>query len=305
MVDIYCKNVKIILCGGSMNQKIFDEIKNSEELIEEKRLAIKDIKKEKAKLHDLMDITSNIYEYLAAPLCAISITLAALFSGPIIYVLPILMSAIAIGISTSKFIIRRKVDKLNVKMSELKDQRQKAYKNREEIYENIFNNLAIKKLDDKDYYHQIVNASNECDKLTDSMIPYKEKRKKLIKSRNIISRIFDYVLAPVTTIVVPLVCSLTGIGVVSQVALMGLSSATLLGCASVDNHLTRGIDNLSYEINSIKSDRTVKYVKRDIKLEESLNYLKAKKDLLLQKKQYEPVNTQCIKKNNDNKAKKR
>ena len=223
-----------------------------------------------------MYIVGNIYEYLVTPMCAISITLVALFSGPIIYVLPSIAAVGAIGIVFYKFLLRNKIDNINKKISKLKKERQEVYDEREKSYENIFNNLNIKGKDENDYYHQIIKASNECDELTKSMVPHKEKKKKLERARNIISRAFDYGLAPLGAVILPLICSFVDIGTVGEVTMMGLSSAALLGCASVDDRLTKKIEEIDDTINDIKSDRTVKYVKRDLKLNEALNYLKKK-----------------------------
>lgn len=259
-----------------MNNYNYEEIKRKEDLIEANRLAIKELKKEKSKLHGKMDMSGNIYEYLASPLCAISITLSALFTGPVVYILPIAMTGVAINMVVYKYSIRKKIDKLNNKMQGLKKERQKAYQEREKAYENIFNSLYAQKLDDKDYYHQIIAASEACEELTKSMQPYKEKKSKWEKIKNRISRIFSYVLAPLATVVLPVLATIFNMSLVGQIIMMAISSATLLSCVLVDDNLTQKIDELVKTINEIKSDRTVKYVQRDLKLKESLEYLKIK-----------------------------
>ena len=256
--------------------KKYELIEKKEALIEEKRLEIKKMKNEKKRLRDKMDIVGNIYEYLVIPVCAISIALVALLSGPIIYVLPSAAAAGAIGVISYKFSLRNKIDKLNNKIANLKKERQDAYDEREKAYEDIFNNLNMNGKDENNYYHQIVKASNECDELTKSMIPYKEKKKKVEKARNIIARTFDYCLAPMGAVLLPLVCSFADMGTLGEIAVMGASSAVLLGCASVDDRLTKKVEELEDNIQDIKNDRTVKYVKRDLKLNEALNHLKRK-----------------------------
>jgi len=285
-----------------MNEYNYNQIRKIEDLIEECRLEIKNIKKQKGNIHDKMDIISNIYEYIAAPLCAISITFAALFTGPIVYVLPILMTAGAISIVTYKFILRKKLDGLNIKLMNVKKKRKLAYDKREEMYENIFNELHSKHLDSKDYYHQIMENGNACNKLSESMLPYKQKKYKLEKNKNILSSFFDYGLAPTSTVVLPLICSLTSLGIVSEVILMSLSSFILMGCASVDDNLSKKIGDLDEAISEIKSDRTVQYIKRDMKLKESLNFLK-KQDALLANKKMERLKQ--TENNRSNKSSKR
>ena len=263
-----------------MNKKIYNEIKEKEFLIEEKRLAIKQIKQEKVKLHSKLDFTGNIYEYLAIPLCTISITLVNLFSGPIIYALPILTAVGAVFSIIYKYSIRKKLDRLNNKIDKLKIERKDAYYIREQTYEKVFNDLQVKDSDDKDYYHQILNASRECDKLTKLMVPYKNKKIKLVKVRNFISRIFDYLLAPFTTIALPLLCSFANVSTISEVSMIAVSSAFLLTSAITDEKLTEKVDELDRDINNLKSDRTVNYVKRDIKLNEALIFLESSKNII-------------------------
>ena len=257
-----------------MAKHIYDSIKNQESLIEEKRLAIRDIKNEKKRMHNKMDTIGNVYEYLVTPLCAVSIALVALFSGPIIYVLPSVTAVGAISAVSYKFSLRRKIDKLNSKLEKLKDDRRVAYEKREKAYEDIFDNLRLKGKDINDYYHQIVKASKECDNLTEEMIPLKQKKKKMEKVRNFISRLFDYGLAPLGAVVLPLICAFSNVGTIGEVAMMTSSSAVLLGCATIDDKLTKEIDEIDDTISDIKSDRTVKYVKRDLKLNEALEFLK-------------------------------
>lgn len=286
-----------------MNNYNYEEIKRKEELIEANRLAIKELKKEKFKLHSKMDMSGNIYEYLASPLCAISITLSALFTGPVVYILPITMTGVAINMIAYKYSIRKKIDKLNNKMQSLKKERQNAYQERERAYENIFNSLHAQKLDDKDYYHQIIAASEACEELTESMQPYKEKKSKLEKIKNRISRIFDYVLAPLATVVLPVFAAVFNMSLVWQIVMMTISSAALLGCVLVDDNLTQKVDDLAKTINEIKSDRTVKYVQRDLKLKESLEYLKIKDSEFKKNQSRIPQVINVMKENIDNKIK--
>lgn len=263
-----------------MNESVYKKIKEQENIIETNRLEIRKLKKEKYKLFDLKEVVGNIYEYMAAPLCAISITMSALLSGSVVYILPSVMSAVAVGFISCKYVIDRKINGVNDKISDLKEKRQLAYDNREMIVEEVFIDLKSKQLDDKDYYNQLVNASNKCHALTDSMVPLKNKKSKLSKIKDVLSLAFDYILAPFSTIALPLICSLTSMDIIPQIALMGVSSAILLGCASVDEHFHKEIEGLNDEIDEIKSDRTVNYVKRDLKLDEALKYLKIKNDSL-------------------------
>ena len=106
------------------------------------------------------------------------------------------------------------------------------------------------------------------------MIPLKQKKKKMEKVRNFISRLFDYGLAPLGAVVLPLICAFSNVGTIGEVAMMTSSSAVLLGCATIDDKLTKEIDEIDDTISDIKSDRTVKYVKRDLKLNEALEFLK-------------------------------
>lgn len=253
----------------------YNAIKRQEALIEEKRLAIKEEKKKISNLHNKLDMISNIYEYLAAPACAISLALVALTTGPIVYVLPTITALTAIGIITTKFGLKNRIEKYEERLAKLKEERKQAYTDREQAFENIFNNLNILNKDSKDYYHQLMQAHEKCNLMNEYMRPYKQKRKKLSKIKNVISVLFDYVLAPLGAIALPLFCSFADVGTVAEVSLLAASSATLLGCSLVDDRLTSKIDDLTNEIDDIKSDRTVAYVKRDIKLNEALEYLKS------------------------------
>lgn len=256
-----------------MIKNIYEQIRYKEKQIEEKRINIKKIKNAKGNIHNVMDTISNIYEYFAAPLCAISISLTAFFTGPIVYALPIATAACAISIVSYKFSLRRKLDLLNKRMAILKDERQELYEQREQLYEDMFNKLQHQNLDKKDYYHQILEAEKSCQDLTVSMLPYKSRKKKYITTRKVISRTFDYGLAPTATVILPLVCALISMSPLGQVISMSTSSALLLGCASVDDYLAKKIEEQDSFIQDIKSDRTVKYVQRDMKLKESLEYL--------------------------------
>lgn len=264
-----------------MNKKDHFLIKEKEAIIEEKRLEIKKVKKERTKLRNKIDIVGNLYEYLVTPICAISISLVALLSGPIIYVLPTITAVGAISVVSYKFFLRKKMDKLDSNIQMLKKERQDAYNSREVAYENVFNDLRAKGMDVNDYYHQIVNASSACDKLTKSMEPHKQKKSKLEKIRNVISGLFDYSLAPIAAVVLPLVCAFVDVGTVGEIAIMSTSSAVLLGCATADDKLTKKIDEIEDTISDIKSDRTVKYVKRDLKLNEALRFLQSTENKMM------------------------
>lgn len=253
----------------------YNKIKKQEALIEEKRLAIKEEKKKISKLHNKLDMISNVYEYLATPACAISIALVALTTGPIVYVLPTITALIATGIITAKFGLKNRIEEYEEKLAKLKEERKQAYTDREQTFENIFNNLSVQNKDSKDYYHQLVTTHEKCNLMNEYMEPYKQKRKKLSKIKNIVSGLFDYVLAPLGAIALPLFCSFVNVSTVMEVSLLAASSATLLGCSLVDDRLTSKIEDLTDEIEDIKSDRTVAYVKRDIKLNEALDYLKS------------------------------
>lgn len=264
-----------------MNKKDHVLIKEKEAIIEEKRLEIKSVKNERTKLRNKIDMVGNLYEYLVTPICAISISLVALLSGPIIYVLPTITALGAISVVSYKFFLRKKMDKLDFNIQKLKKERQDAYDLREVAYENVFNDLRAKGLDVKDYYHQIVNASRKCHKLTKSMTPHKQKKFKLEKIRNIISGLFDYSLAPIAAVVLPLVCAFVDVGTIGEIAVMSTSSAVLLGCATVDDKLTKKIDEIEDTISDIKSDRTVEYVKRDLKLNEALCFLQSTENKII------------------------
>lgn len=258
-----------------MEEKYYKEIKESEALIEEKRLTIKEIKKHIVKLKSKIEITGNIYEYFAIPSCAVSLILISLFNGLIIYVLPTFTALGAISAIVYKFLLKKQIEKWNLELDKLKKDRKEAYDNRERVFENIFSDLQNKNLDTNDYYHQIVSISNKCDNLTESMVPYKEKRAKLEKKREIFHKLFDYVLAPLGAVALPLFCSFVNVGAVVEAIAVTISSAALLASATVDEKLTEKIDELTRFINDIKSDRTVNYIKRDLKLSESLDYLQS------------------------------
>lgn len=266
-----------------MNKQVIQEIKKQEDLIEEKRLAIKEIKNKRIKFKSRIETAGNIYEYFATPACAISITLVALFTGPIIYVLPAIAAAGAISVIMYKFLLNNKIDKLDKKLKKLKDERQSLYDEREAKYESIFNDLYIQRLDDKDYYHQIVNASNKCNEMTESLKPHKVNKKKLEKVRNIIHNVFDYGLAPLGAVLLPLLFAYADLGTISEVLAMGISSTALFGCVMADERLTQKIEELERTIGDIKDDRTVCYVQRDVKLKEALDYLKQRNDLIINK----------------------
>ena len=102
-----------------MGQRDCERIKQIEKLIEKKRIEIKKIKYKRNKINDKIDVVGNIYEYFVTPACAISISLVALFSGPIIYVLPSLTAVGAISIVSYKFLLRNKLDKLNKDIEKL------------------------------------------------------------------------------------------------------------------------------------------------------------------------------------------
>ena len=119
----------------------YNKIKKQEALIEEKRLAIKEEKKKISSLLNKIDMIGNIYEYLATPVCAISIALVALTTGPIVYVLPSIAAVCAISIVTTKFFLKKKVEKIQETLSNLKEERKQAYQDRERTFEDIFSNL--------------------------------------------------------------------------------------------------------------------------------------------------------------------
>lgn len=265
-----------------MNEEIYSRIKNNDKLIEEKRLAIKKEKKDKSKYHDRFETISNIYEYLATPLCAISISLVALLSGPIVYVLPILATCGALGITSYKFYLRRKMDLINDNIRRIKLERQDCYNQREKDYEKIFSNLENKGMDVEHYYKQLVKLRRECDDLSAKMAPHKNKKEKLEKFRGIISRVFDYGLVPVGAVILPVICAFADVGTIGEIVTMGVSSAALLACATLDNGLTKKIENLEDEIEDIKSDRTFRYAERDLKLASALEFLK-KNDIIHEK----------------------
>jgi len=253
----------------------YNKIKNEEAIIEKKRLQIKEEKKEISSLHNKLDTTGNIYEYLATPACAISIALVALTTGPIVYVLPIITAICAISVVSAKYILKNKIEKGQNRISKLKEERKQAYQNREEAFEEIFNNLHNENMDKQDYYNQLVEAHNKCNLMNEYMEPYKHKRSKLKKIKNVISGVFDYFLAPLGAVVMPLFCSFVNVGTLGEVLMLAISSGTLLGCSLIDDRLSSKIEDLTDEIDDIKSDRTVAYVKRDIKLNEALEYLKS------------------------------
>lgn len=251
----------------------YENVKEQALIIEEKRLIIKELKKRVSKIRNLIDNIGDIYEYLAIPLCAISITLVALFKGVIVYILPLITAIIAINVIAYKFVLNTKLERLNNQINKIKEERKSAYETRENIVENIFDDLHVKDLDTKDYYHQLVEINKKSNLLSSYMIPYKQKRKTIIKYKRITTYFFDYLLAPLTAIVLPLSCSFMDLSVVLQVVLMSISSFLLLSCALLNERLGNKIEELSDEIDDIKSDRTVNYVKRDIMLTEALEYL--------------------------------
>lgn len=284
----------------------YNEIKRKEEIIESNRLEIKKYKKEKIKLNNFMIFITNIYEYLVSPLCAISITLVAFFNGPIVYLLPALMGVVAIGMITYKYHTSKEIDKLEDKIIDLKKQRQEAYNKREELYEKIFNDLNLKHLDKNNYYHQIVNASRACEVMTESMVPFKDKKKKLEKIQNYFSKIFDYgLVAPGSTVILPIICSIANMGSWLELATMAISSIAIFGCVSVDERLSKKIDELNNSINEIKSDRTVRYVTRDLKLKEALDYLKKNEKFMVSERRIMPIEIKKTSNKIDNNKKKR
>lgn len=252
----------------------FQLIKQKETLIETNRLSIKKLKNFKRKMLDKMEFISNIYEYLVTPACAISIALVALFHGPIIYLLPSITAICAICVISYKFFIRNKFDNLDKQISILKEERQSAYDNREKLYENIFNDLNQKNEDIKDYYHQLLQVSDDCNVITKLMVPYKREKEKCVRIKNVISKVFDYILAPLAAVAIPLLFSFINAKTIVEVLVMAVMSFVLLIFALTDEKLTKRIEELEDEISELKSDRTVRYVKRDLKLKEALEFLK-------------------------------
>ena len=257
-----------------MIKKNYELIKKSQDLIEEKRLEIKRIKAYKSKLNHTIDSINNIYEYLLAPLCAISITLATLFTGAITYILPIITAIAAITINTYKYNVKQKIEVLDSKLEECKLLRKQAYDKRENTFEEIFANLHNLNQDEKQYYEQILKIRKECDEINSIIDPYKVLKRKTELTRNRLSKLLTFALAPLSTIVLPLVCSFTNISTPMEVTMMLISTASLITCAGVDERLTHKIEDYQDTIDELKSDRTVKYIRRDIKLNEAIEYLK-------------------------------
>lgn len=257
-----------------MIKKNYELIKKSQDLIEEKRLEIKRIKAYKSKLNHTIDSINNIYEYLLAPLCAISITLATLFTGAITYILPIITAIAAITINTYKYNVKQKIEVLDSKLEECKLLRKQAYDKRENTFEDIFANLHNLNQDEKQYYEQILKIRKECDEINSIIEPYKVLKRKTELTRNGLSKLLTFALAPLSTIVLPLVCSFTNISTPMEVTMMLISTASLITCAGVDERLTHKIEDYQDTIDELKSDRTVKYIRRDIKLNEAIEYLK-------------------------------
>ena len=170
--------------------------------------------------------------------------------------------------------IKRKVEVLDDKLSEHKLLRKQAYDIREKSFEDIFNNLHTIHKDDKKYYEQILKIREECDSINSIIEPYKVLRDRAESKRGKLSKILTFVLAPLSTIVLPLVCSLSDMSIAGEVATMMLSTISLITCAGMDEKLAHKIEGYEDTINELKSDRTVKYIKRDMKLNEALEYLK-------------------------------
>jgi len=257
-----------------MIKKNYELIKKSQDLIEEKRLEIKKIKTYKSKLNNKIDSVNNIYEYLLAPLCAISITLSTLFTGAITYILPIITALTAIGVNVYKYNIKQKIEVLDNRLEESKLLRKQAYDKRERAFEDIFANLHNLNKDEKKYYEQILKIREECDEINSVIEPYKVLKNKSKSIRNKLSKLLIFGLAPISTIVLPIVCSFTNMPTQAEIATMLISTASLITCAGIDEKITHKIENYQDIIDELKSDRTVKYIKRDIKLNEALEYLK-------------------------------
>lgn len=267
----------VIIClGDSMRNRYFELVKEQSALIEEKRLEIKNIKTYKSKLKNKLDAITTVYEYLLAPLCAISMTFATLFAGPITFVLPIAMAILAIGVNVYKYNVRKRMDVLNDRIDIAKNIRGVAYNQREQAFKKLFAGLQRNHCDEKHYYEQMENIENECNEINKRMQPYKEERDKIEKSKKGLSRVFSYVLAPLSTIVLPLVCSMANVPPVGEIGVMLASTASLLTCSSIDTKWDHKLNDLEESIDELKSDRTVKYVERDLKLNEAIEFLKEK-----------------------------
>lgn len=256
-----------------MNKQNINKIKNCENEIEKKRLAIRKIKKDKIRLINEVDTLGDVYEYFAVPSCTISIMLVSLFSGFGVFILPIIATLATIIVVVAKLITNNKIESLEKKIDELKLSRQEDYKNREKIYASIFDVLQKKNLDKFDYYHQIVEVSNCCDLLTESTFPYKKKMKEMIETRSFLRKIFDYLLAPLGSIFLPLVCALFSIGIAVNVVLVFILSSILFSLVMIDEKLTKKIQQISIIIDEIKKDRTINYIKRDLMLRDCLEFL--------------------------------
>ena len=284
-----------------MRNKYFELVKEQGELIEEKRLEIKNIKNYKSKLKNKLDAMTTIYEYLLAPLCAISMTLATLFTGPITFVLPISMAVFAIGINIYKYNIRSKMDVLNDRIDLAKNVRAVAYNQREQAFKRLFAGLQRRKSDDKNYYEQISNIEKECNAINARLAPYKEERNRIEKNKKGLSRVFSYVLAPLSTIVLPLVCSVANIPPIGEMGVMLASTASLLTCSSIDTKMDHKLNDIEETIDELKSDRTVKYVERDLKLNEAIEFLKDK-DIINKDEKSIPITITKTKVKSNNKS---
>lgn len=284
-----------------MRNKYFELVKEQGELIEEKRLEIKNIKNYKSKLKNKLDAMTTIYEYLLAPLCAISMTLVTLFTGPITYVLPISMAVFAIGINIYKYNIRSKMDVLNDRIDMAKNVRAVAYNQREQAFKRLFAGLRSRKSDDKNYYEQISNIEKECNAINARLAPYKEERSRIERNKKGLSRVFSYVLAPLSTIVLPLVCSVANIPPIGEIGVMLASTASLLTCSSIDTKMDHKLNDIEETIDELKSDRTVKYVERDLKLNEAIEFLKDK-DIINKDEKSIPITITKTKVKSNNKS---
>ena len=263
------------MCSGDvMKQVDYERIKEYNDLIEKNRLEIKKYNEKKDMLHDRMDTLGNIYEYFVLSSCSISVLIMNFLSGPSIYVLPTLSAFVAAGVISGKFIARKRLDKLNKKIKDAKTIRRNAYDDKEKVFEKIFESYNNKGLDDKGYYKEIVRIEEMCQKKTAAMNRKRIQRDKVAKIRNMISRVFSYVLAPVSVIGIPLLCALGDIGPAGEVALTIGSNIVLFTCATIDDHLTKKVDNIVEEIDKIKEDRTIAYIKRDVRINDALRYWK-------------------------------
>lgn len=255
-----------------MKRADYEQIKEYNELIESKRQEIREYNDKKDLLHDRMDTLGNIYEYFALSSCAVSVLIMNFFTGPGVYIFPLLASVVACGVIGGKFATRKQLDGLNKKIKEAKTIRRKAYDDKEIVFEKIFESYKNKGLDDKGYYKEILRIEEMCKKKTNTMNKLKVERDKLAKNRNFISRMFSYILAPLGAIGVPLLCAFADVGPVGEVTLTLFSNAILFACATVDNHLTKKVENIIAQIENIKDDRTIAYIKRDMRINDALKY---------------------------------